>query len=92
MAPANENRKSRSSTARKGIGWAAVGLEAGIYAAALAIYFVLVLHFLGPWLKSWFDHHRLLYAITALTLMIAQGAGLELLTSFLLRFAQQRLD
>jgi hypothetical protein len=56
----------------------------------VTVYFFLVLHFLGNWLKHLFDQRRILYAITALGLIIAQGVALEMLTAALLKFMRLR--
>ncbi len=59
-------------------------LEAGVYAALVAVYCFLVLHFLGPWLARLFHENRSAYAFAALGLIVAQGLLLELLTRFML--------
>ncbi len=64
-------------------------LEIGLYAVCVAIYGLLVLHFLGRWLKPMFDQQRTLYATVALLLIVGQGAGLELLTNALLRLVRR---
>ena len=56
-------------------------LEVAIYACFISGYFVLVPHFLNVFLKPVFDHHRILYAILALILILIQGFLLERLTS-----------
>ena len=53
-------------------------------------YFFLVLHFLGGWIKHIFDQNKTLYAFVALGLIIAQGVGLEMLTTGLLRVIRSR--
>jgi predicted secreted protein len=59
-------------------------IELAIYAALVTGYFFLVLHLLGGWLKEIFDSDKTIYAMVALGLMIAQGVGLEMLTTWLL--------
>ena len=58
-------------------------LEVVAYAAFVFVYYFLVLHFLGAWLKGLFDQHRAVYAVVALALIIAQGVLLEFLTAWL---------
>ncbi len=63
--------------------WKSFFLELALYALLLVVYFALVLHFLGGWFKELFDHDRKLFAVMALTVMIAQTVGLEIVSSFL---------
>lgn len=65
-------------------------LELAVYAAAVATYVFLVLHFLGGWLKQLWLDRRDIYAFVAISLMIVQAIGLEVITSFLLSFLRQR--
>ena len=64
--------------------------ELALYAVLVTLYFVLVLHFLGDWLKYLFDQRRTLYAFTALGLIIGQGVVLEMLTTALLKLMRWR--
>jgi hypothetical protein len=59
-------------------------LEACVYAALIALYFVAVLHFLGPSLQRLYNQDRRLYAALALALIVGQGLLLEVLTRLLL--------
>ncbi|HEX3729513.1 MAG TPA: hypothetical protein VHV47_06890 [Opitutaceae bacterium] len=59
--------------------------EGAVYAGLVAAYVLLVLRYLGPWLKGLFDHDRPLYAAVALAAVIIQGAALEQVTHLLLR-------
>ena len=59
-------------------------IELVIYAAFVAAYFFLVLHFLTNWLTRLFEHERHLYAIVALGLIIGQGFLLELCTRLMM--------
>jgi hypothetical protein len=61
-----------------------------IYAALIAVYFFLVLRFLGDWLKGLFLYRRDLYAVVAILLMIAQAVGLEFVTNILATFLRLR--
>ena len=65
-------------------------IELVIYAVLVVAYFLLVLHFLGGWLKGLFDHERWTYAAVGLALVVTQAALLEGLTSGLLHFFRAR--
>jgi hypothetical protein len=65
-------------------------VELAVYAIFVFAYFFLVLHFLGGWIKHIFDQNKTLYAFVALALIIAQGVGLEMLTTGLLRIIRSR--
>jgi hypothetical protein len=65
-------------------------IELVIYAALIAIYFFLVLRFLGDWLRSLFLEHRDVYAAVAISLMIGQAVVLELVTNILAAFLRLR--
>ena len=65
-------------------------IELVIYAALIAIYFFLVLRFLGDWLRSLFLEHRDVYAAVAIFLMIGQAVVLELVTNILAAFLRLR--
>lgn len=59
-------------------------VELALYACFVAVYFLLVLHFLGGWIEQIFENNRLLYATLALVLIAVQGFALERVTSALL--------
>lgn len=59
-------------------------IETMVYAVFILVYFLLVLHFLGGWLKHLYDADRPVYAAVALGLMIGQGALLQFVTGWLL--------
>jgi hypothetical protein len=61
-----------------------------LYAALVTGYFLLALRFLNDWLKHLFDENRILYAVTALGLIVGQGALLEMLTTALLKLLRWR--
>ena len=65
-------------------------IELPVYAALVVIYFLLVLHFLGGWLGRLFAQHHLLYAATALLLLIGQALLLDAITSLLLALFRRR--
>jgi hypothetical protein len=67
-------------------------IELGLYAALVVLYFLLVLHFLGEGIKRVYDRDQRLYAVLALALMIGQGIGLEMLTTWLLRFIRAKAE
>ncbi len=64
--------------------WKTFLFELLLYAILLAVYFALVLHYLGGWFKDLFDHDRRLFAVMALTVMITQTVVLESVSSFLI--------
>jgi NADH:ubiquinone oxidoreductase subunit 6 (subunit J) len=59
-------------------------LELLVYAGLITVYYLLVLHFLGPGLQDVYEHKRHLYAGLALGLIVGQGFLLEVLTRVLL--------
>jgi len=67
-------------------------VELGLYALAVAVYFGLVLHYLGGWLYELFKHERHLYAAVALGLIVGQGILLEVVTRVLLAFINPRTE
>lgn len=67
-------------------------VELVVYAALVIGYFFLVLHFLGDWLLQLELHHRIVYALTAVLLIIGQAVVLESLTTFLLRMIRGRSE
>ena len=68
-------------------------IEVVIYGALVVVYFLLVLRFLAEPLENLFDENLVLYALVALALIVAQGALLEFVTSFLLdRLGLERLE
>jgi hypothetical protein len=66
--------------------------ELFIYAVLVTVYYLLVLHFLGDGLKQLYQHRRHLYAGVALSLIIAQGLLLEILTRVLLAWIKPRTE
>jgi hypothetical protein len=65
-------------------------IEFVVYAALVAVYYFLVLHFLGDWLWHLFTSDRRTYAALALALIIGQGFLLEILTRVLLAWIHPR--
>ena len=59
-------------------------VELVVYAALVAVYYFLVLHFMGPWLAEFYKSNRKSYAVLALSLILAQGLMLEIVTRWLL--------
>ena len=66
-------------------------LELALYSIFVIGYFMLVLHFLGDWVKQVFDENKSLYAVVALTLIVVQGVFLEMLTSALMNLIRRRV-
>ena len=68
-------------------------IEVLVYTLLVVAYVFLVLRLLGEPLKKLFDNNLVLYAFVALALIVAQGAVLEIITSFLLdRLRLERLE
>ncbi len=67
-------------------------LELAVYAALVAVYFLLALRFLGGWLNGLFQGDRRLYAALGLLLIIGQGLLLEAVTRLLLRWIKPRVE
>jgi hypothetical protein len=67
-------------------------LEVLVYTALIAIYYLLVLHLLGPSLMHLYQHDRRLYAALALGLIAGQGLWLEVLTRLLLSWIAPRTE
>ncbi len=65
-------------------------LEVLVYAALIALYYFLVLHFLGNALLQLYRDDRRLYAALALALIVGQGLLLEILTRLLLSWIAPR--
>jgi len=65
-------------------------VELLIYAALIAVYFFLVLRFLGDWLKALFLYRRDIYTVVAILAMIGQAVGLEFVTNMLATFLRLR--
>jgi hypothetical protein len=67
-------------------------IEVVIYGALVVVYFFLVLRFLAEPLANLFETNLVVYAFIGLGLIVAQGALLEFITSFLLsRLGLERL-
>ncbi len=68
-------------------------IEVVIYGALVVVYFFLILAFLAEPLANLFEENLVIYAFVALGLIVAQGALLEFVTSFLLnRLGLERLE
>jgi NADH:ubiquinone oxidoreductase subunit H len=65
-------------------------IELPVYAVLVVVYFLLVLHFLGGWLGRLFAQHHVLYAFTALLLLVGQALLLDAVTSLLLGLLRRR--
>lgn len=63
--------------------WTNFAIELAIYSTLVVGYFFFVLHYLGGWFKDLFDHHRTLFAVMALLIMVGQAVGLEIISSLL---------
>ncbi len=68
-------------------------VEIAVYSVMVAAYLLVVLRALRPVLLATEQHHRVLYGILAVLLMLGQGVLLEFLTSLLVgRFRRARRD
>jgi hypothetical protein len=67
-------------------------LELIVYAALVAVYYALVLRFLGDRLVHMYQHDRPLYSVLALGLIVGQGFLLEALTRLLLTWITPRRE
>jgi hypothetical protein len=67
-------------------------VELVVYAAFVAGYYFLVLHFLGFWLEHLFRSDRQFYAGVALALIVSQGLVLDVLTRYLLAWIKPRTE
>ena len=65
--------------------------ESAIYAVVVVVYYLLVLHLLGGWLKRLFDGNRFTYAGVALALIVVQGVVLEGLTAGLFKIIRGKI-
>lgn len=63
-----------------------------MYAGLVVVYVFFVIAFLGNWLDSLYEHHKIRYAFAALLLIIGQGVVLEMVTTILLRLIRRRAD
>jgi heme/copper-type cytochrome/quinol oxidase subunit 3 len=59
--------------------------EIAVYAGLVAAYLAFALKALAPFLQGQAEHHRPVYALLCLGLMLGQGFVLELLTGVLVR-------
>ena len=67
-------------------------LELLLYTVLVVVYVLVVLSFMGGWLKGLYDHGKLRYAVVCLLLIIGQGVVLETITSALLRFIRAKTE
>ncbi len=65
---------------------AVLSLEVVVYAGLVTLYLVLALRALRPILLATAEHHRAVYGILAVVLMLGQGLVLELLTTLFVGF------
>ena len=67
-------------------------IELVVYAALVVGYFFAVLHFLAGWIAHLEKTHITIYALVAISLIIAQGIVLESVTTWLMRLLQGRSE
>jgi hypothetical protein len=61
-----------------------LGILLIVYGTLVSAYLVIVYHLLGRSLARLFDGNLVAYAFASLSLMLAQGVALDLVTSFLI--------
>ena len=67
-------------------------IELVVYGVLVAVYFFLVLHFLGDWLSHLDKRSARLYALVAIGLIIGQSVVLEWVTTSLFRLLRGRSE
>ena len=67
-------------------------IELMLYAGLVVVYVFFVIAFLGNWLSTLYEHHKIRYAFAALLLIIGQGVVLEMVTSILLKLIRSRSE
>jgi hypothetical protein len=86
-------RAKKPAGVRGASSFGVLGIEIAVYSALVAAYLLVVLRALRPLLLSAAEHHRVLYGIAALLLMLGQGVFLEFLTTLLVgRFRRARRE
>jgi len=63
-----------------------LAIELIIYGALILAYNSLVLRWLSDWLLSIFNSNLIIYAFSALGLIVIQGVFLDFVTSFMLKY------
>lgn len=64
---------------------ALLATEIAVYAGLVAAYLTFALKALAPFLQGQAEHHRAVYALLCVGIMLGQGFVLELLTGLLVR-------
>jgi hypothetical protein len=86
-------KAARSETHAGNTSFGVLAIEIVVYSVLVAAYLLLVLRSLRPFLLAAAEHHRVLYGVLALLLMLGQGVLLEFLTSLLVgRFRRARRE
>lgn len=67
-------------------------LELLVYSALIVVYVLLVLGFLGDWLRHLYDDSKTRYALVCLLLIIGQSIVLDTVTGLLVRIIRARID
>ena len=63
-------------------------IELLLYAALVFAYVFFVIGLLGGWVHQVYEQHKIVYAFVALTLIVVQGVGLEIITTALLKLVR----
>lgn len=78
-----KRKAARSDSPVSGRTAGVLAVEIAVYAALVTGYLALVLRPLRPILLDAAEHHRVLYGLAAVLLMLGQGVLLEILTTLL---------
>jgi hypothetical protein len=67
-------------------------IELLLYAVLVFAYVFFVVGLLGGWVHQVYEQHKIVYAFVALTLIVVQGVGLELITTALFKLIRSRTE
>jgi len=85
------HRGHGSCTLRLPVG-AAQPLQCATAAALVFAYVFFVIGLFGGWVHQVYEQHKIVYAFVALTLIVVQGVGLEIITTGLLKLIRTRTE
>jgi len=67
-------------------------IELLLYAVLVFAYVFFVVGLLGGWVHQVYGQHKIVYAFVALTLIVVQGVGLEIITTALFKLIRSRTE
>ncbi|HEY3136899.1 MAG TPA: hypothetical protein VGL29_12790 [Blastocatellia bacterium] len=67
-------------------------IELLLYAVLVFAYVFFVVGLLGGWVHQVYEQHKIVYAFAALTLIVVQGVGLEIITTALFKLIRSRTE